>query len=85
MAKKEAVLAPENPQVTDLLHQLRAASTPEAQRDVMVKTILAGRNNEISVAEGKVVSLEFVRINAEEQARSKDERARLKAARQTID
>ena len=85
MAQKEAVLAPENPQVTDLLHQLRAASTPEAQRDVMVKTILAGRNNEISVAEGKVVSLEFVRINAEAQARSMDERARLKAARQTID
>jgi len=34
--------------MTDLLHQLREASTPDAQRDVMVKTILAGRNNEIS-------------------------------------
>lgn len=81
MAKKETVLAPGNPQVTDLLHQLRAASTPEAQRDVMVKTILAGRNNEISVAEGRVVSQEFVRINAEAQARLKEDRARLKAAR----
>lgn len=85
MAQKESALASENPQVTDLLHQLRAASTPEAQRDVMVKTILAGRNNEISVAEGKVLSLEFVRINAEVQARLKEERARLKAIRRTVD
>lgn len=85
MANKESALAAENPQVTDLLHQLRAASTPEAQRDVMVKTILAGRNNEITVAEGKVLSLEFVRINAEVQARLKEERARLKAARRTVD
>lgn len=85
MAEKESALASENPQVTDLLHQLRAASTPEAQRDVMVKTILAGRNNEISVAEGKVLSLEFVRINAEVQARLKEERARLKAIRGTVD
>lgn len=85
MPKKESALAPENPQVTDLLHQLREASTPEAQRDVMVKSILAGRNNEISVAEGKVVSLEFVRINAEVQARLKEERARLKATRGTVD
>lgn len=51
----------------------------------MVKTILAGRNNEISVAEGKVLSLEFVRINAEVQARLKEERARLKAIRRTVD
>ncbi|HQT33090.1 MAG: hypothetical protein ACYC39_05715 [Thiobacillus sp.] len=85
MAKKESALASENPQVTDLLHQLREASTPEAQRDVMVKTILAGRNNEISVAEGRVLSLEFVRINSEAQARLKEERARLKAARRTVD
>ncbi|MDP3584998.1 MAG: hypothetical protein Q8R61_07725 [Thiobacillus sp.] len=85
MAKKESALASENPQVTDLLHQLRAASTPEAQRDVMVKTILAGRNKEITVAEGKVLSLEFVRINAEVQARLKEERARLKAIRGTVD
>ena len=85
MAKEESALAAENPKVTALLHQLRAASTPEAQRDVMVKTILAGRNNEISVAEGKLLSLEFVRINAEVQARLKEERARLKATRGTID
>ncbi|MDP3421387.1 MAG: hypothetical protein Q8S10_10715 [Thiobacillus sp.] len=85
MAKKESALASENPQVTDLLNQLRAASTPEAQRDVMVKTILAGRNKEITVAEGKVLSLEFVRINAEVQARLKEERARLKAIRGTVD
>lgn len=85
MAEKESALASENPQVTDLLHQLRAASTPEAQRDVMVKTILAGRNKEITVAEGRVLSLEFVRINAEVQARLKEERARLKAIRGTVD
>lgn len=85
MAQKESVLASENPHVTDLLHQLREASTPEAQRDVMVKTILAGRNNEISVAEGRVLRLEFVRINTEVQARLKEERARLKAARRTVD
>lgn len=85
MTKKESAPASENPQVTALLHQLRAASTPEAQRDVMVKSILAGRNNEISVAEGKLVSLEFVRINAEVQARLKEERARLKATRGTDD
>lgn len=85
MAEKESALASENPQVIDLLHQLRAASTPEAQRDVMVKTILAGRNKEITVAEGKLLSLEFVRINAEVQARLKEERARLKAIRGTVD
>jgi hypothetical protein len=85
MTQKESALAPENPRVTALLHQLREASTPEAQRDVMVKTILAGRNNEISVAEGKVLSLEFVRINSEVQARLKEERAQLKAARRTVD
>ncbi|HEX7971524.1 MAG TPA: hypothetical protein VF501_04815 [Thiobacillus sp.] len=81
MTTEESALAPESPKVTDLLHQLRAASTPDAQRDVMVKTILAGRNNEISVTEGKVLSREFIKINAEAQARLKEERARLKAAR----
>lgn len=85
MAKKDAVPVSGNTLVTDLLHQLREASTPEAQRDVMVKSILAGRNNEISVAEGKMVSQEFVRINADTQVRLKEERARLKAARQTAD
>ncbi|MHB0974792.1 MAG: hypothetical protein ACYC0P_11170 [Thiobacillus sp.] len=85
MANKESAHAPENPRVTDLLHQLREASTPEAQRDVMVKTILAGRDNEISTAEGKVLSLEFARINSEAQARLKEERARLKTARKTVD
>lgn len=85
MTKKESDPTSENPQVTALLHQLRAASTPEAQRDVMVKTILAGRNKEISVEEGKVLSLEFVRINAEVQARLKEERARLKATRGIVD
>jgi hypothetical protein len=71
--------------MTDLLHQLRAASTPEAQRDVMVKSILAGRNNEISVAESKVINREFIRINSEAQAYLKEERARLKAARLSAD
>ena len=85
MTTEESALAPENPRVTDLLHQLRAASTPDAQRDVMVKTILAGRNNEISVTEGKVLSREFVKINAEAQARLKEERARLKATQRTAD
>ncbi len=85
MATEKSALAPENSKMTDLLDQLRGASTPEAQRDVMVKTILAGRNNEISVAEGKVLSMEFVRINSEAQARLKEERARLKAARRTAD
>ena len=85
MATKESPLAPESPKMTDLLHQLRAASTPEAQRDVMVKSILAGRNNEISVAESKVMNMEFIRINSEAQANLKEERARLKAARQTAD
>lgn len=81
MATQEPALSLENPRVTDLLKQLRAASTPDAQRDVMVKTILAGRNNEISVTEGRVLSREFVKINAEAQARLKEERARLKASR----
>lgn len=85
MATEEPALVPENPRMTDLLHQLRAASTPEARRDVMVKTILAGRNHEISVAESKVCSMEFIRINAEAQARLKEERAHLKAARRTAD
>ena len=85
MAKKESALVSENPKVTDLLHQLREASTPEAQRDVMVKTILAGRNSAISVTEGKALSLEFVRIKSEAQARLKEERMRLKAARRTAD
>jgi hypothetical protein len=85
MTIEETALAPESPRMIDLRHQLREASTPEAQRDVMVKTILAGRNQEISLAEGKLISLEFVKINAEAQARLKDERARLKAARRTAD
>jgi hypothetical protein len=81
MATEESALAPESQKMIDLRHQLREASTPEAQRDVMVKTILAGRNKEISVAESKVISMEFVKINAEAQARLKEERARLKARR----
>jgi hypothetical protein len=68
----------------DLRHQLREASTPEAQRDVMVKTILAGRNKEISLAERNLISMEFVRITAEAQARLKEERARSKAARRAM-
>lgn len=79
MAKSESAFVPESPKVADLLHQLREASTPEAQRDVMVKTILAGRNNEISVTEGRFISAEFSRINSEAQARLKVARARLKA------
>jgi len=85
MDNKESELVPASPKMDDLLLQLREASTPEAQRDVMVKTILAGRNNEISVTEGKFISTEFVRINAEAQARLKEERARLKVARRTVD
>ena len=85
MAEKESARVPESPKVADLLHQLREASTPEAQRDVMVKTILAGRNKEISVTEGKFISAEFVRINSEAQARLKEARVRLKAARRTAD
>jgi hypothetical protein len=85
MDNKESERVPASPKMDDLLLQLREASTPEAQRDVMVKTILAGRNNEISVTEGKFISTEFVRINAEAQARLKEERARLKVARRTVD
>ena len=85
MATEESALAPDNPRMTDLLHQLRAASTPEAQRDVMVKTILAGRNNEISVIESKALNMEFIKINSDTQARLKEERAHLKAARRTAD
>lgn len=85
MAQKESARVPESPHLAALLHQLREASTPEAQRDVMVKTILAGRNNEISATEGKAISAEFVRIHSEAQARLKKERARLKAARPTAD
>ena len=85
MATEEAALAPESQKMTDLLHQLREASTPAAQRDVMVKTILAGRNNEISVAESKVLNREFISINAAAQAHLKAERARLKAARPGAD
>jgi len=85
VATEESALAPENPRMTDLLHQLRAASTPEARRDVMVKTILAGRNNEISVAESKVMTMEYNKINSEAQARLKEERTHLKATRRTAD
>ena len=85
MATEKSALAPESQKMSDLFHQLREALTPEARRDVMVKTILAGRNNEISVAESKVLNMEFIRINSEAQAHLKEERARLKAARQTAD
>ena len=85
MATKEPALAPDSQRMTDLLHQLRAASTPDAQRDVMVKTILAGRNNEISLTESKVLNREFIKINSEAQARLKAERARVKAARLSAD
>ena len=80
MAIEESALAPESQILTDLLHQLREASTPEAQRDIMVKIILAGRNNEISVTESKVLNREFISINSAAQAHLKAERARLKAA-----
>ena len=85
MATEESALAPESPKMTDLLHQLREASTPDAQRDVMVKTILAGRNNEISGTESKVLNMEFIKINSKAQARLKEERVRLKDARRTAD
>jgi hypothetical protein len=85
MATEESALASESPKMTDLLHQLREASTPDAQRDVMVKTILAGRNNEISGTESKVLNMEFIKINSEAQARLKEERVRLKDARRTAD
>ena len=85
MATEKSALAPDSQKMTDLLHQLRAASTPDAQRDVMVKIILAGRNNEISVTENKALNSEFVRINAAAQAHLKAERARLKAARLDAD
>lgn len=81
MATQESAFAPDSQRMTDLLLQLRAASTPDAQRDVMVKIILAGRNNEISVTENKALNSEFVKINAAAQAHLKAERARLKAAR----
>ena len=81
MTTEKSALASESPLMTDLLHQLRAASTPDAQRDVMVKIILAGRNNEISVIENKALNSEFVKINAAAQAHLKEERVRLKAAR----
>jgi redox-sensitive bicupin YhaK (pirin superfamily) len=64
--------------MTDLRHQLREASTPAAQRQVMVNTIIAGRANEISVTERKELTMEFARISSETQAR-------LKAARRTAD
>ena len=85
MATQESASAPESQIMTDLLHQLREASTPEARRDVMVKTILAGRNNELSVAESKVLNMELIKINSETQARLKEDRTRLKAARRTAD
>lgn len=85
MATEKSALAPDSPLMTDLLHQLREASTPEAQRDVMVKIILAGRNNEISVIENKALNSEFVKINSAAQAHLKEERARLKAARLSAD
>lgn len=85
MATEESALAPESPRMTNLLHQLREASTPDARRDVMVKSILARRNNEISVTESKVLNMEFVKINTEAQAQLKEERASLKAAGQTAD
>ena len=53
MATARSTLAPESPKMTDLRHQLREASTPAAQRQVMVNTIIAGRANEISVTERK--------------------------------
>lgn len=78
MAAESSTLAPESPKMTDLRHQLREASTPAAQRQVMVNTIIAGRANEISVTERKELTTEFARISLETQAR-------LKAARRTAD
>jgi hypothetical protein len=78
MATASSTLAPESPKMTDLRHQLREASTPAAQRQVMVNTIIAGRANEISVTERKELTMEFTKISSETQVR-------LKAARRTAD
>ncbi len=80
-----STLAPESPKMTDLRHQMREASTFEAQRQVLVNTILAGRHNEISVTERTVLVLEFSKIQSDEQARLKEERVRLKDARRRAD
>ena len=71
MATESSALAPESPKMTDLRHQLREATTPEAQRSVMVNTIIAGRNNEISVTESMELTMEFSKANSEAQARLK--------------
>lgn len=73
-----APLAPESPKMADLRQQLHEASTPQAQRQVMVNTIIAGRNNEISAAEAKALAAEFSRINAEARQHAKDLRAAAK-------
>lgn len=69
--------APESPKMSELRHQLREASSPAAMRQVVASTMIAVRDNEISVDEGKVLNKEFAKINAEE-------RARLKAAQRTL-
>lgn len=66
---------PESPKMADLRQQLHEASTPQAQRQVMVNTIIAGRNNEISAAEAKALAAEFSRISAEARQRAKDLKA----------
>lgn len=70
-------LAPESQKMADLRHQLHEASTPEAQRQVMVSAFMALRDEEISVQECKIMNKEFAKINAEA-------RARLKAARRAL-
>jgi redox-sensitive bicupin YhaK (pirin superfamily) len=78
MATATSTLTSESPKMTDLRHQLREASTPAAQRQVMVNTIIAGRANEISVTERKELTMEFTKISLETQVR-------LKAARRAAD
>lgn len=70
--------APESPKMTELRHQLREATTIEAQRQVMANTIMAVSVNEISVTESNVLNKEFAKINKEARKRLKEERERLK-------
>lgn len=77
MVKASSTPPAESLRMADLRNQLRGASTPEAQRQVMVSTLMALRDNEISVEESKIMNKEFAKINAEA-------RARLKAARRAL-
>lgn len=71
----------ESPKMIDLRRQLREASTDGAVRQVMANTMVAIRDNEISVTESKVLNKEFSKFNKEQRARLKELRAELRSVK----